>query len=173
MKKVKEIEKTIFFAENQKFRQLWFWFVIATVIGLALYAIISQIILRRKSGNSPMQNPVLILTVLLFGLSIPLFFFFTELRTRVTEDGLYVKLFPLHNKWLFFSPLDIKNFTKTKYHPIPEYGGWGIRYGKNKKAYNVSGNMGILLTLSDGKSLLIGTQKPDEFESAMQKMKIV
>lgn len=171
MKKVKEIEKAIVFAENQKFRQLWFWFIIAIVVGLSLYAFIYQIILGKKFGNSPMHDPMMILTVLLSGLSLPLFFFLIELRTRVTEDGLYIKFFPLHQKWLFFSPVDIKNFEKTKYRPLLEYGGWGIRYGKNKKAYNVSGNMGMQLTLSDGKRLLIGTQKPDEFQSAMQKIK--
>jgi hypothetical protein len=173
MKKVKDIKKSIIFTENQRLKQLWFWFIIATVVGLSLYAFIYQIVLGKKFGNSPMPDSMLILTVLLAGLSLPILFFLTELRTRVTEDGLYVKYFPFHQKWLFFSPVDIENFKKTKYRPVLEYGGYGIRIGINKKAYNVSGNMGIELTLSNGKRLLIGTQKPDEFESAMQKMKQV
>jgi len=173
MKKVKDIEKDIIFAENQRFKQLWFWFVIAMVAGVSFYAFIYQIILGKQFGNSPMSDSKLIFTVLLSGLFLPLFFFLTELRTRVTEDGLYVKYFPFHQKWLFFSPVDIENFRKTKYRPLFEYGGWGIRFGANRKAYNVSGNMGIELTLSNGKHLLIGTQKPDDLESAMQKMKTV
>lgn len=173
MKKVKEIEKNIIFAENQRFKQLWFWFIIAIVGGLSFYAFISQIILKKPFGNSPMSDSKLILTVLVSGLFLPIFFFFTELRTRVTEDGLYVKYFPIHQKWLFFSPVDIENFRKTKYRPLFEYGGWGIRFRANKKAYSVSGNMGLELALSNGKRLLIGTQKPDDFESAMQKMKKV
>ncbi len=170
MKKVKEIQTDIIFTENQRFRQLWFWLVIAVLIGVSFYAFIYQIILRKQFGDSPMSNSKLILTVLLTGLFLPIFFFFIELRTRVTKDGLYVKFFPFHQKWLFFSPVDIKNFKKIKYRPLLEYGGWGIRYRAKKKAYNVSGNMGIELTLSNGKRLLIGTQKPDEFESAMQKI---
>lgn len=170
MKKVKEIEKTIIFAENQRFRQLWLLFVIASLVGLSVYAFIYQIIMGKNLGNSSMPDSMLIITVLLTGLSLPVFFFLTELKTRVTEDGLYIKYFPFHRKWLFFSPVDIENFKKTKYRPILEYGGWGIRIGINKKAYNASGNMGIQLTLSDGKRLLIGTQKPDEFQSAMQEM---
>jgi hypothetical protein len=39
-----------------------------------------------------------------------------------------------------------------------EYGGWGIKYGKMGKAYNVSGNRGVQLEFTDGKRLLIGSQ---------------
>lgn len=173
MKKIKKIEKTIIFSENQKFRQLWLWFVIVSAAGLTFYSFIYQIVLGKNFSNSPISNSKLILTVLLSGLSLPLFFFLTELRTRVTEEGLYVKFFPFHLKWLFISVDDIENFKKIKYRPVLEYGGWGIRIGVNKKAYNVSGNKGIELTLSNGKRLLIGTQRPGEFESAMQKMKKV
>jgi uncharacterized protein YlzI (FlbEa/FlbD family) len=47
---------------------------------------------------------------------------------------------------------------------LGEYGGWGLRYSFNKKrgnAINVSGDIGIQLTLTNGKKLLIGTQKKE------------
>lgn len=68
MKKVKDIKKSIIFTENQRLKQLWFWFIIATVVGLSLYAFIYQIVLGKKFGNSPMPDSMLILTVLLAGL---------------------------------------------------------------------------------------------------------
>ena len=35
------------------------------------------------------------------------------------------------------------------------------------KAYNVSGNRGVYLEYSDGKKLLIGSQKPEKFAEAL------
>lgn len=171
MKKIKEIEKPIIFEENQRINQFWLWLLMVSLAGFSFYAFISQIVLGKKVGNSPMSDPMLILSVLLSGVLLPIFFFVTELRTRVTEDGLYVKYFPIHRKWLFFSTVESESFKKTRYRPILEYGGWGIRIRFNKKAYSISGNMGMKLTLPNGKSLLVGTQKPDEFESAIQKIK--
>jgi hypothetical protein len=53
------------------------------------------------------------------------------------------------------------------YRPIRDYGGWGIRYGRGGKAYNVSGNRGVMLELSDGQKLLIGSQRPEELANAI------
>ena len=54
------------------------------------------------------------------------------------------------------------------YDPIGEYGGWGIKYGKMGKAYNVSGNRGVQLEFADRKSILIGSQKPEQLDSAIE-----
>jgi hypothetical protein len=53
------------------------------------------------------------------------------------------------------------------YRPIRDYGGWGIRYGRNGKAYNVSGNRGVMLEFSHGQKLLIGSQKPGDLANAI------
>ena len=44
------------------------------------------------------------------------------------------------------------------YSPLKDYGGWGIRYGRKGKAYNVSGNKGVMLSMKDGKAIMIGSQ---------------
>jgi hypothetical protein len=49
-----------------------------------------------------------------------------------------------------------------------EYGGWGVKYGWAGKAYNISGNRGVQLKLSNGKGLLIGSQRPEELAQAIQ-----
>ncbi|NLK25486.1 MAG: hypothetical protein GX307_02790 [Euryarchaeota archaeon] len=38
------------------------------------------------------------------------------------------------------------------------------------KAYNVSGNRGVLLKLKDGNSLLIGSQRAEELDAAIALM---
>jgi hypothetical protein len=54
------------------------------------------------------------------------------------------------------------------YRPIIDYGGWGVRFGRKGMAYNVSGNIGLLISRKNGKTILIGTQKPDEMKEKLE-----
>ena len=62
---------------------------------------------------------------------------------------------------------DLKTYEVRTYSALREYGGWGIRWGLNGKAYNVGGNRGVQLELSNGELILIGSRKPDEFAEAL------
>jgi hypothetical protein len=70
------------------------------------------------------------------------------------------------DKTVYFEELD--HFSLKEYDAIKEYGGWGLRSKKNKKAYTVSGKHGIQLLLKNGKMILIGTQKPKSFAKAIE-----
>ena len=48
-----------------------------------------------------------------------------------------------------------------------EYGGWGIRWTRNGKAYNVSGDLGVRIDYENGRHLLIGTRHPDALKQAI------
>ncbi len=56
-----------------------------------------------------------------------------------------------------------------KYSALKDYGGYGVRYGKNAKAYNVTGNKGIQIELIDGKRILFGSHHPEGFVQALDK----
>ncbi len=62
---------------------------------------------------------------------------------------------------------DLKGYEVLTYSPIKDYGGWGIRYGRGGKAYNVRGNRGVQLQLANGQRLLIGSQRPEELSNAL------
>jgi len=79
---------------------------------------------------------------------------------------LYIRFFPLTHQEIPFK--DIVSCEVRTYSPIREFGGWGIRYGRGTKAYNVSGNRGIQLELSNGKRVLIGSQRPEELAGAIE-----
>ena len=53
------------------------------------------------------------------------------------------------------------------YSPIRDCGGWGVRHYKSGKAYNVSGNRGVVLEFLDGRPILIGSQRPEELAKAI------
>ena len=44
-----------------------------------------------------------------------------------------------------------------------QFGGWGIRTGlRRKSAYNAKGNLGVELYLRDRRSVMLGSQRPQE-----------
>ena len=54
-----------------------------------------------------------------------------------------------------------------RYGPIREFGGWGIRGFGGRIAYNVRGNEGVELTLTDGRQVLIGSGRAEELAGAI------
>jgi hypothetical protein len=52
---------------------------------------------------------------------------------------------------------------------LAEYGGWGVKgfSGKNR-AYNISGNIGLQLTLKNGYKILIGTNNQEKLRMYLQ-----
>ncbi len=101
------------------------------------------------------------------GWRFQLLFLVANLTVEVRSDGLYYRFFPFHWSFHRISAESLAKYEVQTYRPIRDYGGWGIRYGRGGKAYNVSGNRGVMLELSDGQKLLIGSQKPDDLANAI------
>jgi hypothetical protein len=160
------------FSETQRFRQWWVWILVLLVAGTAWYGFVQQIVLKKPFGNNPAPDPVMIMIWVIFGLFFPLLFYSIKLVTEVRYDALYVKYSPLqfHSKKIVYA--EIQNYEIRQYSALKEYGGYGIRMGKEGKAYNVFGNKGIQFEFQDGKKLLIGTQRPEEFMQALRSVKL-
>lgn len=88
------------------------------------------------------------------------------LITEVRPEGLYIRFKLLWPERMIPYSQIVKVEVK-RYSPILEYGGWGVR-GIPVKAFNVSGNRGVLLTLANGRTLMIGSQRPDQLAAALQ-----
>ena len=155
------------FTEVQRFRQWWVWLLVVLIAGASWYGFIQQIVLKKPFGSNPAPDPVMIMIWGIFGLFFPALFYSIKLVTEVRYDGLYVRFYPLQFHSHKISPDEIKNYEIRTYSALKEYGGYGIRYGKEGKAYNVYGNKGIQFEFQDGKRLLIGSQRPEEFLQAL------
>ena len=60
--------------------------------------------------------------------------------------------------------------TSSSYRPIADYGGWGIRAGRDgERVLNARGNRGVRLELADGTRLLIGSQRPEELAETIER----
>ncbi len=165
------------FYEVQQFRQTWVWILVLPIslflIILFGYGMVKQLIFGHPWGNRPLSDTALAIMGplwILFGIGLAYLFYSMKLITEARDDALYVRFFPLTHQRIPFE--DIRDCEVRTYNPIREFGGWGIRYGRGKKAYNVSGNRGVQLELSNGKRLLIGSQRPEELARAIElKMK--
>lgn len=150
------------FLENQRFNQWW----------LALYALVLAVILigiyKNTEGFTSFYSPVPVLILLAAIIPIGLILW-THLETRIDNEGIRVKYIPFGFSEKFFSWKEIEKCYVRKYNPLLEYGGWGMRSFGRKKAYNVSGNLGIQIVTRDKKNFLIGTSQPHSARAVIKK----
>ncbi len=89
-------------------------------------------------------------------------------RIRLRPQGLFVKFSPFHRSFKRIELERVPDVEAKTYSPVMQHGGWGIRYRRGGKAYNVSGKKGVMVTFNNAKTLLIGSQKPEELEVAIK-----
>ena len=124
----------------------------------------------QPSRNAKIALAVLITVVgIALPLAVALLVLIAKLQTQVRLDGVFVRLFPLRIAFTRFAPDEITLHQPCTYRPI-EHGGWGIRHGRMGKAYNARGNRGVQIHLTQGRKLLIGSQRPDELDQAIAAM---
>ena len=149
------------FKEIQKFDSLWF-FVILAMVSVVNYFIYVQ-------GREAELTSIVVSygAVVIAGL----IFVFFRLQTEIDSFNVKFRFFPFHIHWQEIPWSDITHAEVRTYRPIMEYGGWGLRFGKNGKAYTTKGKTGLQLTLKNGKKILIGTQKQEELKYFLSKNK--
>lgn len=140
------------FHEVQRFRQRWIW---ALLGGITLAIIVS--------GPIPWVGLVIIGTIAVFVYGL-------RLQTEVRDDGVYLKMWPLHRSYRRFPWSEIERYEQKQYRPIRDFGGWGIRWAPGKIAYNVSGDQGVWIELTNKRAVLVGSQHPDDFVRAMDEV---
>ncbi len=165
-----------YFEEEQRFRQPWIWaIVLLSVVGLLVvfgYGLIQQLILKEPFGDNPASDTGLIMaavTVFVLGGGSTLLLYKIKLVTKVDSNSLHILFFPLRRRDIPLS--EIAHWEARTYNPIRDYGGWGIKVGRRGWAYNVSGNRGVELQLTNGKKLLIGSQRPEQLSAAISTAK--
>jgi len=160
-------KQDVIYREVQYFRQWWLWILIIAVVALAWWAFIAQIIKGNPFGSKPAPDVMVWVIAMLVGMALPLLFLMLKMITEVRKDRIRIRYFPLYTRIVGVG--EIKTYGAVKYRPIRDYGGWGIKWaGSRGMAYNVSGNEGVQLELTNGKKLLIGSQKAEELAAAIK-----
>ncbi|MBC7246268.1 MAG: hypothetical protein H5T73_00610 [Actinobacteria bacterium] len=165
-----EREKNTVFREVQRFHQWWIYLVVLAVTLFAWYAPLRQLFADRPPGEKEAPDWFMYLVWLLMGMGFPALFLSARLVVEVRDDGIHYRYHPFHLRFHRIGVEEIEEAEARTYRPVLEYGGWGIRYGRKGKAYNVSGNRGVQLRLRDGRRVLFGSQRAEEFASALQEV---
>lgn len=163
------------FEEKQRFTQWWLWVIIApTTLGILFlfgHGIYQQMILGEPWGDRPMTDEMLVI-VSLFSVTamvvMVIAFFASVLEVVVDKGGVAYKYFPLVRSW--------RRIEKENVQSFEHHQGLVLSYGiqmdlSGNRTVNVKGRDTIELTMNDGSKLRVGTQRPQEFMSALQAMK--
>ena len=152
------------FSEKQRFpRQISYALLAPPCIMLGL--LIWQVVLGHKWGKQPMSNGNVIgWTIFLWAIYFRLIT--VRLVIDVREGELTVGLRGLWRARRI--PLnDIQSVETVTFNPIRDYGGYGIRSGRNERAYIARGNQGVRLKLTNGAALVLGSQRPEELAAVL------
>ncbi len=153
------------FREEQRFRQLWIWLLIAGVAALQWWGFIQQIILGQPWGDNPGPDWMMWLLWLSIGIGMPAFFAYLRLIVTVTPEAVEIHFRPLSRRTIPIA--EIADVESGEYSPLRQYGGWGIRGLGNNRVYSISGKQGVALTLVDGRKVLIGSLRANELADAI------
>lgn len=153
------------FEETQKFNQPWLRILVAVILAVTIAPIIvfwEEV----KFSEAPFWITIgisfLVIALLFFLL------FILKLKTIIDAQGVHYRFVPVMSAEKSIPWKEIKSCYTTTYRPIRDFGGWGYRISfKKGKAINVRGNQGIQLILKNNKKILIGTQKTNEAQHAI------
>ncbi len=164
------------FSEKQTFRFFWTKLILIVIFLAIGGGAVRQVFWGIPFGNKPMSDVGIACLALFLGMLL-LFAYSSNLKTRISAEGITVAFFPFLWKKRFIAWDTVQSAYVREYSPIREYGGWGFKvvntetnkgaWGGNR-AYNVSGNQGLQLVFKNGDKLLIGTQRPQEIQDVLK-----
>jgi hypothetical protein len=146
--------------------------VVFMILSVVIFVVAMIETINQQKTPDTLVPTLLSIVSIAIPIAVTIFFFILKLETEVRTEGLFVRFYPMHIRFRKFTKENLAEHYSRTYKPIREYGGWGIRcsFTGKGRAYNVSGNKGVQLVFTNGKKLLIGSQKPDELAAAIDRM---
>ncbi len=154
------------FTEEQKFTQWWLWIILIGIGVLPIFPVFKQVSneVEVVSENS-FGFAFIIFSVIIYGLIA--LFLVVKLKTEINQNEIRMSFFPFVKKQVGWS--EIKTAEVVNYGFV---GGWGIRLGTAYgTVYNIKGNKGLAIELTNGKKFLIGTQKETEMKKMVEEIR--
>lgn len=148
------------FTEKQYFKQKWLWLMLFGIMAISVLPLINV------AKTDPLGVAISVIPILL----IMSLFFFMNLKTTINQKSINIQFYPFIRKPKVFLWDEIENIELTKYKPLVEYGGYGIRGLGDNKAYNIQGDIGLKLYFKNGKKIMIGTQDPERINKVVSEI---
>jgi hypothetical protein len=160
----------VVYREEQNFA--WWVYVIVGLVEALGWMTLFLLLQNVRNLTSPESIPAL--AAMLFTgvvLVVPLFLLVGLLRmtTEVRLGDLLVWFgwLPIYRRVV--SIVDIQRVEVVNYRPLADFGGWGIRRGRDGiRLLSARGTRGVRLDLTDGSRMIIGSQRPEELAVAIE-----
>lgn len=151
------------FREVQRLQHAFLW-IVTVVCAVIVWRIAWQRHLFHWPQDLPFRTKLLFLIAwLFFGVLLPLFLFWCRIVTEVRADGIYVRCIPFQFTGQRIPFTDFKRYEVRTCHILYDFGGHDTQEGFSGRAYNFGGPNGIQFNMVDGRQILIGSHRSDEF----------
>jgi hypothetical protein len=126
------------------------------------------------NSNEPYYSGVIMLIIAAVGLVC-----YGGLRVQVSHGKITVRLGLLGLRVLRLPLSDVALAEVQTFRPLPEFGGWGLRYGwprwaksdgrrRGAWAFFLCGTRGVKIVRQDGRTYLIGSDHPDRLGAVLK-----
>lgn len=88
-------------------------------------------------------------------------------RTLITRENITMRMGILGIRVLGLKTADIAAAGVHTFAPLKDFGGYGIRFNREMKAYFLSGNRGVKITTRSGNNYLIGSDHAERLDAVI------
>ena len=106
-------------------------------------------------------------SVLVALVGIALTLIYGGFRTLVTREAVTLRMGLLGIRLLRLKTSDIASADLHNFSPLKDFGGYGIRFNKEMKAYFLKGDRGVKITTRAGKKYLVGSDHPERLAAVI------
>lgn len=145
------------------------WTLMATFFGLLLWGMEKSkgdVYIGDVTGSVVCAGLVAFLITLLS----PLMALRMRMEVAIDSERIRIYLWPWYRRE--FEVSKVRSVVTRECRPFREFGSRGARRVRGWGfAYLIKGDWGVDVTMSDGRHLFIGSQKPDELKNALDRIK--
>ncbi len=143
---------------------LLYWEVQNPVYSKVL-AVVVPLLMVVVAATAWSEVPWFSILIALVGIALTLVY--GGFRTLVTREAVAVRMGMLGIRLLRLKTSDITSAESHNFQPLKDFGGYGIRFNKEMKAYFLKGDRGVKITTRAGKKYLIGSDHPERLATVI------
>lgn len=140
-------------------RQPAAWWVHAVVVACAGSAVAGALTAPADDSRWWLALPVLVLAAI-YGL-------FTPMTVEVSSEEVAVRFGHVGWPGWSFQIAEIEDAQVVTFRPMRDFGGWGIRRGRDGFCLNERGNTGVRFRHA-GRAYIIGSDAPEDLMTALR-----
>lgn len=168
---------TAHYSERQHFRQDWLWALL--LVGSVPAAVLASVAVAVDSDLGT-NVPLVIGGILVLVFSPLVLFYYANLQVEVRDEGLALRLWPLHLRARTIDCSEIESVRATEISPMGEFGGvgirlqptlyrWGIRFD-GPIGYIVEGKRAVRIERAGGRDVVVTSTDPHALAETLERV---